>query len=196
MTEERNRIVTENMGLVVSTARKYQGRGLELDDLVSEGTIGMIKAAEKYKPEKGGFAAFALPEIKKSIEAAIEQQAGLYRIPREVKSELEKKRSMPLSVDAPLGGRENVTLLTLIANANASDADSLANSKTTIGLLAKSLDTLDTREREVITCYYGIRRDKLSLAEIAAQLCIKRERARQIRDKAERKMRKTLKKLQ
>lgn len=196
MTEERNRIVTENMGLVVSTARKYQGRGLELDDLVSEGTIGMIKAAEKYKPEKGGFAAFALPEIKKSIEAAIEQQAGLYRIPREVKSELEKKRSMPLSVDAPLGGRENVTLLTLIANANASDADSLANSKTTIGLLAKSLDTLDTREREVITCYYGIRREKLSLAEIAAQLCIKRERARQIRDKAERKMRKTLKKLQ
>lgn len=196
MTEERNRIVTENMGLVVSTARKYQGRGLELDDLVSEGTIGMIKAAEKYKPEKGGFAAFALPEIKKSIEAAIEQQAGLYRIPREVKSELEKKRSMPLSVDAPLGGRENVTLLTLIANANASDADSLANSKTTMGLLAKSLDTLDTREREVITCYYGIRRDKLSLAEIAAQLCIKRERARQIRDKAERKMRKTLKKLQ
>ena len=184
------------MGLVVSTARKYQGRGLELDDLVSEGTIGMIKAAEKYKPEKGGFAAFALPEIKKSIEAAIEQQAGLYRIPREVKSELEKKRSMPLSVDAPLGGRENVTLLTLIANANASDADSLANSKTTIGLLAKSLDTLDTREREVITCYYGIRREKLSLAEIAAQLCIKRERARQIRDKAERKMRKTLKKLQ
>lgn len=196
MTEERNRIVTENMGLVVSTARKYQGRGLELDDLVSEGTIGMIKAAEKYKPEKGGFAAFALPEIKKSIEAAIEQQAGLYRIPREVKSELEKKRSMPLSVDAPLGGRENVTLLTLIANADASDADSLANSKTTMGLLAKSLDTLDTREREVITCYYGIRREKLSLAEIAAQLCIKRERARQIRDKAERKMRKTLKKLQ
>ena len=196
MTEERNRIVTENMGLVVSTARKYQGRGLELDDLVSEGTIGMIKAAEKYKPEKGGFAAFALPEIKKSIEAAIEQQAGLYRIPREVKSELEKKRSMPLSVDAPLGGRENVTLLTLIANADASDADSRANSKTTMGLLAKSLDTLDTREREVITCYYGIRRDKLSLAEIAAQLCIKRERARQIRDKAERKMRKTLKKLQ
>ena len=196
MTEERNRIVTENMGLVVSTARKYQGRGLELDDLVSEGTIGMIKAAEKYKPEKGGFAAFALPEIKKSIEAAIEQQAGLYRIPREVKSELEKKRSMPLSVDAPLGGRENVTLLTLIANADASEADSLANSKTTMGLLAKSLDTLDTREREVITCYYGIRRDKLSLAEIAAQLCIKRERARQIRDKAERKMRKTLKKLQ
>ena len=45
MSEERNRIVTENMGLVVSTARKYQGRGLELDDLVSEGIIGMIKAA-------------------------------------------------------------------------------------------------------------------------------------------------------
>ena len=52
MNEQRNKLVTENMGLVVSTARKYQGRGLELDDLVSEGTIGMIKAAEKYDPEK------------------------------------------------------------------------------------------------------------------------------------------------
>ena len=195
MSEERNRIVTENMGLVVSTARKYQGRGLELDDLVSEGIIGMIKAAEKYRPEKGGFAAFALPEIKKSIEAAIEQQAGLYRIPRDIKSDLEKKRSMPLSVDAPLGGRENVTLLTLIANTDTSDTDLLANNKTAMDLLMMSLDTLDSREREVITCYYGLRREKLTLAEIAAQMCIKRERARQIRDKAERKMRKILKKL-
>lgn len=63
MKEDRNKLVTENMGLVVSTARKYQGQGLELDDLVSEGTIGMIKAADKYDPERGGFAAFVLPEI-------------------------------------------------------------------------------------------------------------------------------------
>ena len=63
MKEDRNKIVTDNMGLVVSTARKYQGQGLELDDVVSEGTIGMIKADERYNPEKGGFAAFALPEI-------------------------------------------------------------------------------------------------------------------------------------
>ena len=131
MSEERNRIVTENMGLVVSTARKYQGRGPELDDLV----------------------------------------------------------------DAPLGGRENVTLLTLIANTDTSDTDLLANNKTAMDLLMMSLDTLDSREREVITCYYGLRREKLTLAEIAAQMCIKRERARQIRDKAERKMRKILNKL-
>ena len=52
MKEDRNKLVTENMGLVVSTARKYQGQGLELDDLVSEGTIGMIKAADKYDPER------------------------------------------------------------------------------------------------------------------------------------------------
>ena len=194
MKEDRNKIVTDNMGLVVSTARKYQGQGLELDDLVSEGTIGMIKAAERYNPEKGGFAAFALPEIKKSIEAAIEQQSGLYRIPRKEKSVVEKKRRVPLSVDAPLGGRENINLLSLLVNTNAKDSDIDATSSSYMKLIIDVLDLLDEREREVITCLYGIRRDRLSLAEIAAQMCIKRERARQIRDKATRKIRKAIRK--
>lgn len=194
MKEDRNKIVTDNMGLVVSTARKYQGQGLELDDLVSEGTIGMIMAAERYNPEKGGFAAFALPEIKKSIEAAIEQQSGLYRIPRKEKSVVEKKRSVPLSVDAPLGGRENINLLSLLVNTNAKDSDIDATSSSYMKLIIDVLDLLDKREREVITCFYGIRRDRLSLAEIAAQMCIKRERARQIRDKATRKIRKAIRK--
>ena len=194
MKEDRNKIVTDNMGLVVSTARKYQGQGLELDDLVSEGTIGMIKAAESYNPEKGGFAAFALPEIKKSIEAAIEQQSGLYRIPRKEKSVVEKKRRVPLSVDAPLGGRENINLLSLLVNTNAKDSDIDATSSSYMKLIIDVLDLLDKREREVITCFYGIRRDRLSLAEIAAQMCIKRERARQIRDKATRKIRKAIRK--
>lgn len=194
MKEDRNKIVTDNMGLVVSTARKYQGQGLELDDLVSEGTIGMIKAAERYNPEKGGFAAFALPEIKKSIEAAIEQQSGLYRIPRKEKSVVEKKRRVPLSVDAPLGGRENINLLSLLVNTNAKDSDIDATSSSYMKLIIDVLDLLDEREREVITCFYGIRRDRLSLAEIAAQMCIKRERARQIRDKATRKIRKAIRK--
>ena len=194
MQEDRNTIVTDNMGLVVSTARKYQGQGLELDDLVSEGTIGMIKAAERYNPEKGGFAAFALPEIKKSIEAAIEQQSGLYRIPRKEKSVVEKKRRVPLSVDAPLGGRENINLLSLLVNTNAKDSDIDATSSSYMKLIIDVLDLLDEREREVITCFYGIRRDRLSLAEIAAQMCIKRERARQIRDKATRKIRKAIRK--
>ena len=194
MKEDRNKIVTDNMGLVVSTARKYQGQGLELDDLVSEGTIGMIKAAERYNPEKGGFAAFALPEIKKSIEAAIEQQSGLYRIPRKEKSVVEKKRRVPLSVDAPLGGRENINLLSLLVNTNAKDSDIDATSSSYMKIIIDVLDLLDKREREVITCFYGIRRDRLSLAEIAAQMCIKRERARQIRDKATRKIRKAIRK--
>ena len=194
MKEDRNKIVTDNMGLVVSTARKYQGQGLELDDLVSEGTIGMIKAAERYNPEKGGFAAFALPEIKKSIEAAIEQQSGLYRIPRKEKSVVEKKRRVPLSVDAPLGGRENINLLSLLVNTNAKDSDIDATSSSYMKLIIDVLDLLDKREREVITCFYGIRRDRLSLAEIAAQKGIKRQRARQIRDKATRKIRKAIRK--
>ncbi|MGN0281833.1 MAG: sigma-70 family RNA polymerase sigma factor [Prevotella sp.] len=196
MNEQRNKLVTENMGLVISTARKYQGRGLELDDLVSEGTLGMIKAAEKYNPEKGGFAAFVLPEIKKSIEDAIEQQAGLYRVPRKEMSPTEKKRSMPLSVDAPLGGRENINLLSLLVNADAQESDTLAQNKSALEMIVGVIDILNMREREVITCYYGIRRERLTLAEIAAQMCIKRERARQIRKTAERKIRKALKKVQ
>ena len=196
MNEQRNKLVTENMGLVVSTARKYQGRGLELDDLVSEGTIGMIKAAEKYDPEKGGFAAFVLPEIKKSIEAAIEQQAGLYRVPRKEMTPVENKRRTPLSVDAPLGGRENINLLSLLVNADAQESDTLAHNKSALEIIVGALDILSPREREVITCFYGIRREKLTMAEIAAQMCIKRERARQVRKTAERKIRKAMKKVQ
>ena len=62
-----------------------------------------------------------------------------------------------------------------------------------MNIIRNTLDSLDNREREVITCYYGIRREKLTLREIAAQMCIKRERARQIRNKAERKIKKALK---
>lgn len=194
MKEDRNKIVTENMGLVVSTARKYQGQGLDLDDLVSEGTMGMIKAAEKYNATKGGFAAFAIPEIKKSIEAAIEQQAGLYRVPKAEATQAEKKRRMPLSVDAPLGGRENINLLSLLVNGELPEADLEVEKTLAMKHIINALDILNIREREVITCFYGIRRDRLNMAEIAAQMCIKRERARQIRKKAERKLRKEIRK--
>ena len=107
---------------------------------------------------------------------------------------MEKKRRVPLSVDAPLGGRENINLLSLLVNTNAKDSDIDATSSSYMKLIIDVLDLLDKREREVITCFYGIRRDRLSLAEIAAQMCIKRERARQIRDKATRKIRKAIRK--
>ena len=106
----------------------------------------------------------------------------------------ENKRRVPLSVDAPLGGRENINLLSLLVNTNAKDSDIDATSSSYMKLIIDVLDLLDKREREVITCFYGIRRDRLSLAEIAAQMCIKRERARQIRDKATRKIRKAIRK--
>ena len=76
MNEQRNKLVTENMGLVVSTARKYQGRGLELDDLVSEGTIGMIKAAEKYGLGYNLVVGANIAGFEKVAEAMMEQ--GIY----------------------------------------------------------------------------------------------------------------------
>ena len=107
---------------------------------------------------------------------------------------METKRRTPLSVDAPLGGRENINLLSLLVNADAQESDTLAHNKSALEIIVGALDILSPREREVITCFYGIRREKLSLAEIAAQMCIKRERARQVRKTAERKIRKAMKK--
>ena len=72
MTKEQNKLVTENMGYVVTLARQYKSDILNTDDLVSEGAIGLMKAAEKYDASRGKpFVTFSAPYIRRAIEAAI-----------------------------------------------------------------------------------------------------------------------------
>ena len=108
-----SRLVEANLKFVVSVARQYKGQGLAMEDLVSEGNMGLMKAAARFDATKGvRFVNYAVVHVRQAIEKAIEQQTGLYKVPKDVKDELAaRQQSMPLSVDAPLGHRANLSPL-------------------------------------------------------------------------------------
>ena len=171
------RLVTANLGFVVSVARQYQDNGLSLDDLVSEGNLALMLAAGKWKPEKGiRFVQYAGWDIRKASERAIEQQGNIIH-------------DAPASVGFT---NSRVDMAVAKSNRNADESVSFLSADTE---LTGSLGCLNERERKVIILYYGLGTDALTMMEIAEEMGLKRERVRQIRKKAERKLRKPLTKL-
>lgn len=190
-----NKLIEANLRFVVSVARQYKGQGVAMEDLVSEGNMGLMKAAAKFDAGKGvRFVNYAVVHIRQQIERAIEQQAGLYKVPKDVKDELTaRQQSMPLSVDAPLGHRANMSLLSVLVNSNAPMADERIHSEAVEEAVEFALGSLDKREAQVVDAFFGINREHETMAEIAEDMDLKRERVRQIRDKAVRKLRKAYK---
>lgn len=185
-----NKLMSANLTFVVSLATQFKNRGLDIEDLISEGNIGMLKAAKKFHPEHGHrFVTFAAPYIREAIEKAIEQQVGLYRVPRNMKDEaLEKKRSRVLSIDAPVGGSTELSLGRVIPNKDAPDPDQLLQKQNIERELADIVRQLPVREQQVVQYFYGIGVETKTMAEIAQNMGLKRERVRQIRDKAVRQL--------
>ena len=177
-----SKLVEANLRFVVTVARQYKGRGVAMEDLVSEGNIGLMKAAARFDASKGvRFVNFAVVHVRQQIEKAIEQQAGLYQVPRDVKDEVvARQQSMPLSVDAPLGHRANMSLLSVLR----------VHSEAVEAAIEFALGSLDQRESRVVNAFFGIGQEHETMAEIAEDMDLKRERVRQIRDKAVRKLRK------
>ena len=190
-----SKLVEANLRFVVTIARQYKGQGLSMEDLVSEGNLGLMKAAGRFDATKGvRFVNYAVVHVRQAIEKAIEQQAGLYKVPKDVKDELSaRQQSMPLSVDAPLGHRTNLSLLSVLVNRDAPMADERIHSEAIEDAVEFALGSLDKRETHVINAFYGIGQEHETMAEIAEDLDLKRERVRQIRDKAVRKLRKAYK---
>ncbi len=177
MTEKEKRI-TDNMGYVVTLARQYTCELLDTDDLVSEGTIGLIKASEKFDPERGKpFVTFAAPYIRTAIESAIRRVTGEVTV-----------KSTDESI--PVGSRNNYTLLHVLEDKNAQRADAQMERELLEEELGQYIHLLDPRETAVIQRYFGIGFDRMTMAEIGGELGLKRERVRQIRNKALRKLRK------
>ena len=184
-------LVEANLKFVVSVARQYKGKGVAMEDLVSEGNIGLMKAAAKFDASKGvRFVNYAVVHIRQAIEKAIDQQAGLYQVPKDVKQEVARQQSMPVSVDAPLGHRTNMSLLSVLVNKDAPQADERVHSEAIEDAIEYALTTLDDRERRVVNAFFGINQEHETMAEIAEDMDLKRERVRQIRDKSVRKLRK------
>lgn len=186
-----SKLIEANLKFVVTVARQYKGRGVAMEDLVSEGNIGLMKAAAKFDAKKGvRFVNYAVVHIRQAIEKAIDQQAGLYQVPKDVKQDLARQQSIPVSVDAPLGHRTNMSLLSVLVNKDAPLADERVHSEAIEDAIEYALGTLDDRERRVVNAFFGINQEHETMAEIAEDMELKRERVRQIRDKSVRKLRK------
>ncbi len=176
--KQRDELVSKNIGYVVTLARQYSSELLSTDDLISEGSIGMIKAAEKYDPSRGKpFVTFAAPYIRHSIEEAIRKVTGEVPV---------------LSTDEslPVGSKNNYTLLNVLEDKDAPKADHGVEQNALSDDLVRAIDFLNEREQAVIRGIYGVDEERKTMAEIGMALGLKRERVRQIRDKALRKLRK------
>lgn len=185
------KLTKANLTFVVSIAHQYKEQGLDEDDLISEGNIGMMYAAQKFDGSKGiRFVKFAAPYIRKAIEKSIKEQTTLYKVPKKENKLFEKKRAKPVSLDQPIpvGSNNKLTLQNLIPNNNNKDTDNSVNSNILNTILMQSINCLNEREKAVITQLYGINGTSLTMAEVATSLGLKRERVRQIRNTALRKL--------
>lgn len=178
-----NQLATANLRYVVTIARQYlptltPTQTLTADDLVSEGNIGLMKAAAKFDASHGKrFVTFAAPFIRQCIEEAIARA---------------DKQNPTLSTDEslPIGSNNNFTLLNVLEDKDAPQADAHLEQASLSEELLSVINVLNEREQAVITRCYGIGRDRQTMAEAGEELGLKRERVRQIRDKALRKLRK------
>lgn len=170
-----NKLVTDNLGYVITLARQYQSDILTTDDLISEGTIGMMKAAQKYDPERGkSFVTFAAPYIRQAIEQAI--------------SKLDTDTDVRSTDESlPRGSRNNYTLLNVLEDKGSPRADASVEQTLSDNML-EGLSRLDERQQAVIKRYYGVNCERQTMAEIAQEMGLKRERVRQIRNTALRKL--------
>ncbi len=170
-----NQLVTDNLGYVITLARQYKSDILSTDDLISEGTIGMMKAAQKYDPQRGKpFVTFAAPYIRQAIEQAISR----LDTPTDVRSTDES---------LPRGSRNNYTLLNVLEDKDSPRADAASEQMLSDDML-RGLGRLDERQQAVVCRYFGIDRERQTMAEIGQELGLKRERVRQIRNQALRKL--------
>lgn len=226
------RLTKANLRFVVSVSKQYQNQGLNLSDLINEGNIGLIKAAERFDETRGfKFISYAVWWIRQSIMKAITEQARIVRLPLnkigsitkinrtfaaleqiyerepsvyEVAENLEitvsevtdslKISSRHISVDAPLSSDEesNTMLDVLTEKEGFLNPDKHLMTESLRDEIERSLSTLSYREAEVLRLYFGIMcKSPNSLEEIAEKFELTRERVRQIKEKALRKLKHT-----
>ncbi len=222
------KLVKANLRFVVSVAKQYQNQGLSLVDLISEGNLGLIKAAKRFDETRGfKFISYAVWWIRQSILQALAEQSRIVRLPlnrvgalnkigkkiSQLEQVLEREPTLDeiavslemnkeeisgalkvsgrqLSVDAPISEGENNKLLDILVSAESPSPDRLLMNESLINEIEYSLSHLTEKEAEVIRLYFGFGQfHPLTLEEIGEKFELTRERVRQIKEKALRRLR-------
>jgi len=221
------RLTKANLRFVVSVAKQYQNQGLSLPDLINEGNLGLIKAAEKFDETRGfKFISYAVWWIRQSILQAIAEQSRIVRLPlnqvgsvnkinrllskfeqeherRPSVDEISEQIDLPeekvgeailannrhVSVDAPFVDGEDNSLLDILINDDAPMADRQLVMESLRSEITSVLQLLTERERKIVTAFYGIGQPEMTLEEIGNKYGLTRERVRQIKEKAIRRLR-------
>ena len=220
------KLTRANLRFVVSVAKQYQNQGLSLPDLINEGNLGLIKAAEKFDETRGfKFISYAVWWIRQSILQALAEQSRIVRLPLNqdgslnkitkawTKYEQENERQpsseelaemidVPkdkisdtlrvsgrhVSVDAPFVEGEDNSLLDVLPNDDSPSADRGLVNESLNTEIERALSTLSSREREIIKSFFGIGCQEMTLEEIGERFGLTRERVRQIKEKAIRRL--------
>ena len=197
------KLTRANLRFVVSVAKQYQNQGLSLPDLINEGNLGLIKAAEKFDETRGfKFISYAVWWIRQSILQALAEQSRIVRLPLNQVGSLNKMIDVPkdkisdtlrvsgrhVSVDAPFVEGEDNSLLDVLPNDDSPCADRGLVNESLNTEIERALATLTTREREIIKSFFGIGCQEMTLEEIGERFGLTRERVRQIKEKAIRRL--------
>ena len=178
--EARRVLIESNLRLVVATARKYQGRGVPLLDLIQEGTLGLIRAAEKFDWRLGfKFSTYAVWWIRQSIRRALAYQAPGMRAP--VRTGIGPQ---VVSLDQSLADEDEITLGETIQDNEAVDPLDAVDKEFERERLRAALDVLEPVERWIVETHYGIDTDPRTLREIGAALGLTAPRIGQIEARA------------
>ena len=221
-----DKLVSANLRFVVSVAKQYQNQGLSLPDLIDEGNLGLIKAAQKFDETRGfKFISYAVWWIRQSILQALAEQARIVRLPlnqvgsinkiskaqarfeqeherRPSPEELADRLDIPVdkisdtmkvsgrhvSVDAPFVEGEDNSLLDVLPNNDSPMADTTLNQESLAKEINRALEQLNPRERDILKMFFGIGCQEMTLEEIGAKFDLTRERVRQIKEKAIRRL--------
>jgi RNA polymerase primary sigma factor len=221
------KLTRANLRFVVSVAKQYQNQGLSLPDLINEGNLGLIKAAEKFDETRGfKFISYAVWWIRQSILQALAEQSRIVRLPlnqvgslnkiskafsrfeqenerRPSPEELSEQLDMPvekisdtlkvsgrhISVDAPFVEGEDNSLLDVLVNDDAPVADTMLLNESLSKEIDRVLSILTERESDILRLFFGIGCREMTLEEIGDKFGLTRERVRQIKEKAIRRLR-------
>lgn len=186
-----DRLVSANLKFVIALARQYRNRGVDFEDLVAKGNMGMLKAAQKYDGEHPiRFVNFAATYIRSAMEEAIARQQGM--VPKlRVDRNGEHGETAVKSIDAPIpeGSQNNISLLHVLKDPDAPQTDAQLNTDLELSHVKALLGMLPDREQDVLRLVLGIGCEKQTMEEAGHELGLKRERVRQIRDRALRRIR-------